>query len=85
MPWGPMGANHFPAGRGGEVRGKGGGEKVAGVGSEGKRGGGERPAGSLLPAALLTARLPCRPHAVDAGACAAVAGVGHKGVRPDGD
>lgn len=33
----------------------------------------------------LTGLVLCRPHAVDAGARAAVAGVGDKGVRPDGD
>lgn len=37
----------------------------------------------LLP--LLTGPLPCRPHAVDTGARAAVAGVGDKGVWLDGD
>lgn len=36
------------------------------------------------PQPLLTDLLPCRPHAVDAGARAAVAGVGDKGVWLDG-
>lgn len=34
---------------------------------------------------LLTSLSSCRPHTVDAGACAAVAGVGNKGIRLDGD
>lgn len=34
---------------------------------------------------LLMGLFPCRPHAVDTGARAAVAGVGDKGVRLDGD
>lgn len=37
------------------------------------------------PAALADRLLPCRPHAVDAGARAAVAGVGDQGVQLDGD
>ena len=44
-----------------------------------------RRGGALPPAALLTACLSYRPHAVDPGARAAVAGVGDKGVWLDGD
>lgn len=41
--------------------------------------------GSWPAQTLLTGHLPCRPHAVDSGARAAVAGVGNKGVWLDGD
>lgn len=45
----------------------------------------QRRGGALPLVALLTAYLFCRPHAVDTGARAAVAGVGDKGVQLDGD
>lgn len=90
-----LGGNHFlTGGRGGLRRGKGGEEEGRGESwrwGERERGKdrGERQrqrrGGTLRPAALLTAHLPCRPHAVDAGAREAVAGVGDKGVRLDGD
>lgn len=95
--WGDLEGNHLggnplsPWGTEGErepERGAGGGGKRVRRGRDGEREG--LPSlheGEGIPAArpLLTGRLACRPHAVDSGARAAVAGVGDKGVWLDGD
>lgn len=78
----------FPTEAGKGEGGQWGKEEEQGEGGTGKEGvcpGFLKGRESWLPLPLLTSPLLCRPHAVDSGACAAVAGVGDKGVWLDGD
>ena len=81
---------HFP------TEGESGGREKGGMGEGGGQGEGgmgrERVYAAFMKAGeswralpLLMSPLLCRPHAVDSGARAAVAGVGDKGVWLDGD